>query len=183
MSSTTRRLERASSRQAQPEEELVERASRYEPEALAEAFDENFDRIYSFVYAGVGDEERAEDMTGEIFVKALDAVATTDAGRARGMTVFLLQVAQSVLGQQLRALSRSVPREELAKLDRVDLARLAIGRLREGQRKVIMLRFFAGMDSQEISDVTGYGVPMVQALQHSALKTIHRFQSQVAQQP
>jgi RNA polymerase sigma-70 factor (ECF subfamily) len=157
------------------ERELVLRAQRYEPEALAEAFDRNFDGIYSFVFAAAGDHAQAEELTGQVFVKALDELPRyRDPGP--GMTAFLYRLAQSVSGDYLRRTFRgstTVAEPDGSEPERIRAARQAMSELPDEQLKVIMLRFLAGMDAEEIAHITGFSIARVQSLQQRALKRLH----------
>ena len=55
------------------EDALVERA-KTEPAAFGELYDHYFGQIYRFVYSRVRDQDTAEDVTSEVFFKALRAI-------------------------------------------------------------------------------------------------------------
>ena len=55
------------------EKELVERAKR-DPAAFGELYDRHFLQIYRFVYSRVRDQTVAEDVTSEVFMKALKSI-------------------------------------------------------------------------------------------------------------
>jgi len=55
------------------EEQLVERA-KSDADAFGELYDHYFSQIYRFVYSRVRDQDAAEDVTSEVFFKALRAI-------------------------------------------------------------------------------------------------------------
>src|SRR5260370_39858800 len=55
------------------EDQLVERAKR-DAEAFGELYDHYFGQIYRFVYSRLHDQDAAEDVTSEVFFKALRAI-------------------------------------------------------------------------------------------------------------
>jgi RNA polymerase sigma-70 factor (ECF subfamily) len=55
------------------EEQLVERA-KHDSDAFGELYDHYFSQIYRFVYSRLRDQDAAEDVTSEVFFKALRAI-------------------------------------------------------------------------------------------------------------
>ena len=53
---------------------LLERAQHYDEGALGELYDRYAPRIYRYVYRHVGDAVLAEDLTGDVFVRVLQAL-------------------------------------------------------------------------------------------------------------
>src|SRR5260370_33137486 len=64
-------------------------------------YQENLGRIYRYVYSKVGNREEAEDLTSQIFMKAVRG-ADTERG-AQGMQKWLVQVARTTIADYLRA--------------------------------------------------------------------------------
>ena len=56
------------------EADLRERAAALEPAALAEIYDLFSGKIYSYIYHRTGDSAASEDLTGEVFVRMLEAI-------------------------------------------------------------------------------------------------------------
>ena len=59
----------------QDEESLVQRAKQGDQKAFARLYEENFDRVYRYVALRIGDKIEAEDMTQQVFVKALQSIS------------------------------------------------------------------------------------------------------------
>src|ERR1700733_6281518 len=55
----------------QAEERLLVEAAQKDPARFAELYEINFERVYAFVARRVGDRDAAEDLTSEVFHKAL----------------------------------------------------------------------------------------------------------------
>ena len=53
---------------------LLERAKEYDPDALAEVYDQYAPRIYNYIYYRVGNQHDAEDLTARTFYRALDHI-------------------------------------------------------------------------------------------------------------
>ncbi|GAH71496.1 unnamed protein product, partial [marine sediment metagenome] len=58
------------------EKDVVSRAVKGDGGAFAQLYEEHFDRIYRYVYLKVGNQAEAEDLTQEVFVKALEAIGS-----------------------------------------------------------------------------------------------------------
>ena len=52
---------------------LAARAARQDPVALSAIYDRHSGRIYAYLYRRLGDRQLAEDLTGEVFLRMLEA--------------------------------------------------------------------------------------------------------------
>ena len=72
-------MERAKShpRSDLPEQQaLLDRAIQAEPGALGMLYDQYVEKIYAYIYHRVGSADVAEDLTGQVFMRMLEAVRT-----------------------------------------------------------------------------------------------------------
>src|SRR5579859_2883490 len=84
------------------ESDLVERAKR-DPGAFGELYDRHFNQIYRFVYSRVRDQSAAEDVTSEVFLKALRGIGRyQDTGRP--FSAWLYQIAVNAVNDRYRSL-------------------------------------------------------------------------------
>ena len=84
------------------ERELVERARR-DPRQFGALYDRHFQQIYRFVYSRVREQTAAEDVTSEIFMKALKAMPRyQDTGRP--FAAWLYQIAVNAIADRYRTL-------------------------------------------------------------------------------
>jgi RNA polymerase sigma-70 factor, ECF subfamily len=58
----------------QDEQSLVRRAQQQDKEAFAELYEAYFDKIYRYIMLKTGDRTEAEDMTQQVFLKALKSL-------------------------------------------------------------------------------------------------------------
>ncbi|HLB75918.1 MAG TPA: sigma-70 family RNA polymerase sigma factor, partial [Candidatus Dormibacteraeota bacterium] len=57
-----------------PEVALLKRAKALEPGALAEIYERHIDSIYRYIYIRLRNQADAEDLTGQVFLKMIDAL-------------------------------------------------------------------------------------------------------------
>ena len=60
----------------QDEESLMRRAQRRDPEAFTQLYEAYFDKIYRYIVIRIGNEMEAEDMTQQVFLKALQSISS-----------------------------------------------------------------------------------------------------------
>jgi len=58
------------------EKEVVSRAIKGDGEAFTQLYERHFDGIYRYIYIRLGNQSEAEDLTQEVFVKALEAIGS-----------------------------------------------------------------------------------------------------------
>lgn len=177
----------------QREEDLVRRAQRRDPEAFGALYEAHFDRIYRYVLLRVRNQADTEDITQQVFLRALESIGSY---RWKGtpFATWLFRIAHNLVVDYWKKRSRerttAVAPEEideaapdaaaadpaaLAEL-RFDLSRLsaACEKLTDGQREIISLRFAGGLSVAEAARVMGKSEGAVKVLQHAALVKLRR---------
>ncbi len=170
------------------ESRLIERAKAHDAEALSELYRRHANAIFRYVYYRVGDQAVAEDMVGEVFVRALEGLASyRDTGRP--FEAWLYRIAQARVVDYYRQQTRrqTAPLDErLAAGDELEPSLVAaqkdesrrtweaVNDLTEDQQQVISMRFIAGYSTQEVARLLGKTEGAVKALQHRALASLRR---------
>lgn len=163
-----------------PDERPVETADPVDVDALYRA---HVRPLYTFIYGKVGNREAAEDLTSEVFTRAL---AHLDPTRdARSIVAWLYRVARNAVADYWRAsgggrvialaeasMSRLPPPLPDAALHEQAATRAAalLERLPENYRTVLTLRVLEGMSVAETARRMGASAANVKVLQHRALK-------------
>ena len=176
----------------QQEESLVRRAQQRDKEAFAQLYEEHFDKIYRYVVLRIGDKVEAEDMTQQVFVKALRSISSF---RWKGIpfSAWLFRIAHNQVVDYLRkkgkqatkplndslALSNSNPQLIAERNLDIEQLLLATKQLTEAQREVISLRFASELSVAQVAKVMGKSQGAVKALQHSAIVALRKALSAV----
>jgi RNA polymerase sigma-70 factor (ECF subfamily) len=150
--------------------------------ALGSTFRENAAKIYRFIYAKVGNREAAEDLTSQVFLKAVRWLAQDRS--ADSIRAWLYTVARSTIADYWReqSLHPTVPLEEPDAVlycgregpEEVRRTRERAWRildaLPEREREVLRLRFLHGYSAGEIGRELGLTPDHVRVLQLRALR-------------
>ncbi len=169
---------------------LLERVRQSDRVALAQVYDEYYERIYRYVFRYMGRVGAAEDLTANVFFRLLRAVREGNSPRDN-LSAWLYRVAHNLVVDAFRRmppeelelvewLESDEPDPALSAEQRLQLAhvRSALSQLTEGQQQVIVLKFFQGMDSREIAQVMGKSEGAIDALQHRGLRALRRMLKQ-----
>jgi RNA polymerase sigma-70 factor (ECF subfamily) len=173
----------------QDEESLVQRAKQHDQEAFAQLYEEYFDKIYRYVAFKIGDRTEAEDMTQQVFLKALQSISSFK-WKGIPFSAWLYRIAHNQVVDYLRKKKRhpaTIPDESLVSSGRdsnpqliaehsLDIEQLleATKRLTEAQREVISLRFTGELSTAQVSKIMGKSQGAVKALQHSAIVALRK---------
>jgi RNA polymerase sigma-70 factor (ECF subfamily) len=177
------------------EQALVARA-RADAGAFGKLYDEYLPRIYGFIARRVEDRAVAEALTAATFRRAQGAVRNDDlSGTAFGG--FLYRVAASAVVDHARRSRRAIPdgvratdldvgddrrvaeaigseaasRAFAAAVDR-DVLRRALGAIPEGSRRVLLLRYFDGLEVDEACAALNSTRPALAVRLHRALRIL-----------
>ncbi len=173
--------------QVHDESLLIERAKRYDQRAISELYKRHVQSIYRYIYYRVGDVTVAEDLTAEVFLRALEGLAGfTYRGvpfsawlhriaYARVMDHFRQQARRELLPLDERLVSTGKgPQATVeARLDHEEL-QSAIAQLTTEQQQVVILKFVEGLSNAEVARILGKSEGAVKSLQHRALNSLQR---------
>ena len=168
------------------ERQLVLQAQDGNSEAFGQLYDAYMERIYRFVYFRVEDQQTAEDITSQVFLKAwsnLDRFsfnrtpylawlytiahnAVIDHYRTRKVTTALDDVQ---LSQQDHA---EVVENEIDLTAEMKSIKSALQTLTDDQQKVLTLKFIEGMSNNEIAHQLGKREGAIRALQMRGLQAL-----------
>ncbi|MDH4067893.1 MAG: sigma-70 family RNA polymerase sigma factor [Dehalococcoidia bacterium] len=152
---------------------------------LADLYEEYYDKVARYVYVHIGNKEEAEDIAGEVFLKALKSL---ESYRERGVPMqgWLFRIAHNLTVDYVRKMDkrRTMPADsvELVGNDNpVDTAQKniefeqvteAMKQLTTEQREVINLRFLGGLTSKEAADILGKSDGAVREMQRAAIEKL-----------
>jgi RNA polymerase sigma-70 factor (ECF subfamily) len=155
--------------------------------ALAGLYDEYYDRIARYIFTRIGDRAEAEDLAGEVFLKALQSLGSY---KERGipMHAWLFRIAHNLVVDYFRQMAKrkTVPIDTVQLVSgenpqatveiSMEMERVAkvLDQLTTAQRRVIELRFFSGLTSEETGRVLSKSSGAVREMQSAAVKQIRR---------
>lgn len=168
------------------EEELVRAAQSGDREAFASIYEANVDRVYHYLLRRMGQPADAEDVTAEVFIRAMEAIHSFKF-QGPPFIAWLLRIAHNTAVNHMKKQSR---RKEQPLLENVsasdDPAELAtqavvseeVATAMKGltglQREVISHRYLGELSVAETANKMNRSVGAVKFLQHSALRALQR---------
>ncbi len=163
------------------------------PGGLPEDFDAWFrdhrEAVYRYVRFRVASREIAEDVTSEVFLKALRSLSRYDRSRSAPRT-WLLRIARNALTDHLRRLKRRralhVPverapdlassgpsqEERLLQAERMQTIINGVTTLRKADQDILSLRYGAELANREIAETLDISVNAVAVRLHRALRRL-----------
>ncbi len=160
-------------------ERLAIEAAQKDPGRFAELYESNFERVYAFVARRVRDRNEAEDVTAEVFHRALANLARFE-WRGIPFAAWLLRIAGNTIADRAKRAAREpvladpddVRETTLEDVEqRARLFRL-VDRLPADQRRVIVLRFAEERTIRDIARTLERSEGAVKQLQFRGLKSL-----------
>ena len=161
---------------------LVQRAIGHDPEAFGRLYDIHVDRVYRHIYYRVGNEQDAQDLTQQVFLKAWQAIHRYRK-TARPFIAWLMTISHNLVVDSYRTRKdkayleaevladgpASSPEQAVeASLEQHRLRR-AIQKLGSDEQQVVILRFMEGFEFSEIASVLKKKEGNVRVILHRAL--------------
>jgi RNA polymerase sigma-70 factor, ECF subfamily len=165
----------------------VRRAARGDPEAAGLLFDSYYARVYKYAFAKLRSQSDAEDVAAESFAVVLRELDRFK-WKGAGFEAWLFRIASNLVADRFRKSAREQTSNEVFnRLDPVEertpesafLAgeqardlKLLMDLLPSDQREVLLLRFAAGLDTNEAARVMGRTPNALRQLQFRALENL-----------
>lgn len=170
------------------ESRLIQQACAGDSEAFAKLYDACVDRVYRYVYFRVSDEMLAEDLTSQVFIKAWERIGRYKPGGSPFLA-WLYTIARNLVIDHYRTHRETVSLEKVVALPadiqsvseqvearfEIQAMRDALQLLTQDQQEVLILKFIAGLETREISQLMQKGEGAIRALQMRALQTLTKF--------
>jgi len=164
----------------QAEERLLVKAAQSDPANFEALYELHFERVYAYVAARVRDRATAEDVTSEVFHKALANLRNYE-WRGVPFAAWLLRIAANAVIDQANRAAREVSAgdnpleptktEVRGVEDRARLFRL-VERLPQAQRQVVYQRFVEQRSIREIAERLRKSEGAIKQLQLRALQRL-----------
>lgn len=165
-------------------------AREYNESALSSMYEEYYDKIARYAYMRIGNRAEAEDIAGEVFLRALKSLKSY---KERGVPIqaWLFRIAHNLVTDYFRKMQRlkTVPIDDVEiegginpvmeaernmELERVTKA---MEQLTREQREVLGLRFFSGLSSREAGRVLNKSDGAVREMQRAAIEKLRNLLS------
>jgi RNA polymerase sigma-70 factor (ECF subfamily) len=143
--------------------------------------------IYRYVYYRVGEERTAEDLTAEVFLRAIEGLPNYEP-RGAPFAAWLYRIARARTADHFRRQRRTAASgldedwpsgedslfSQVEQLSHHQELREALAQLTPDQQQVIVLKFAGGFSNTEVASMLGKTEGAVKSLQHRALNALER---------
>ena len=166
---------------------LIRRAQEGDKQAIGEIYRMHVDVIYRYIWTRVRDDNVAEDLTAQVFLKALEGLPSYRPS-GKPFLAWLYRIAYARVVDHWRKQERrvEVPLEETlpareprpgelleAEADWVTAIDL-VAQLTDDQQDVVILRFIGEMSLAQVAETLGKTVGATKAIQYRALASLAR---------
>jgi RNA polymerase sigma-70 factor (ECF subfamily) len=168
----------------QAEERLLVEAAQKDPARFADLYQINFERVYAFVARRVCDRDAAEDLTSEVFHKALANLRRFE-WRGAPFAAWLLRIAANAITDRAQRAGKELAVDDppelgadaTADIDLEEVERRArvfrlVDELPSDQRRVVAMRFAEEKSIREIAEALGRTEGAVKQLQFRGLQNL-----------
>jgi len=168
------------------ERQLVLQAQDGNSEAFGQLYDAYMERIYRFVYFRVEDQQTAEDITSQVFLKAWSNLDRFQFSRTPYLAWLYTIAHNAVIDHyRTRKVTTALDDVQLSQPDHSELVeneidltvemksvKTALQSLTDDQQKVLTLKFIEGMSNNEIAHHLGKREGAIRALQMRGLQAL-----------
>jgi len=164
----------------------VRRAARGDGEAAGLLFDHYYPRVYRYALSKLSRSQDAEDVAAETFARVLRKLDRFR-WRGAGFEAWIFRIAYNLIVDNYRGSGREhlteddddeaddvTPEDLYFQTEAASELSLVLNTLSTDQREVLLLRFVAGLDTDEICHVMGRNPNAIRQLQFRALETMRQ---------
>lgn len=168
------------------EAQLIKKAVAGDADAFAGLYDAYVEEVYRFVLHRVNNQQTAEDITSQVFLKAWDNLGRY---KSRGLPfgAWLFQIARNTVIDYYRTRKETLPLDadiitepdpamnvarQVEKQLEGEWLRAILARLTDEQREVLTLKFINGLKTEEVAKLMGKRQGAIRALQMRALQAL-----------
>lgn len=149
--------------------ELIALCREWKLENFSELYDRYFNKIYNFIYLKVYSREEAEDLTSEVFFKALNKIETFNPETWTSFQAWIYRIAHNRVVDHYRTKKESTSIEEIIdfKASKEDIPEELFNKmkleevvkfmdsLKKEHKDVLIMRIWDNLSYREIAEITG----------------------------
>lgn len=165
---------------------LLRQAQRGDGEAFATLYRAHVQAIYRYIAYRVNDSHMAEDLTADVFTKALQSLGRYE-DQGKPFVAWLYRIARARVIDHYRRTDRRPAESDvedeplpidpdmdapMIRRQAAQALRAAIAELTDDQQQVIILRFVEGHRIETVAQLLGKQPNAIKALQHRALRAL-----------
>jgi RNA polymerase sigma-70 factor, ECF subfamily len=164
----------------------VRRAARGDADAAGLLFDHYYPRVYRYALSKLGRAQDAEDVAAETFARVLRRLDRFR-WRGAGFEAWIFRIAYNLIVDQYRGSGReelsehddtraeeTTPEDLYFQTETASELSTMLRTLSADQREVLLLRFAAGLETEEISRVMGRSPNAIRQLQFRGLDALRK---------
>ena len=171
------------------DEEALKRAGQGDREAFGVLYDRYITRIYNYIYYRTGNQHDAEDLTSQVFSRALKHI-TNYQDRGVPFSAWLYRIAHNLMANWHRDRSRKqefsledgvwaskesdMPEPTLLRVEQHDEILELIRDIPEDRQLLIILKFVDHMSNAEIGKIMGKTEGAIKSLYHRTLLSLRK---------
>jgi RNA polymerase sigma-70 factor, ECF subfamily len=176
-----------------PDQRELDGLCELDSQVISAVYDHYFSDVYRYVRYRIGDEQAAEDITSDVFVRLLEA-SQRGRGPQTNLKGWLLGTAAHIVTDHIRRSYRrptqeisdnmpdplAAPVAEIEHRESERVVRDAMKKLTPEQQHVLALRFGEGCSIEETAAVMKKNINAVKALQFRALTSLQQWIEEAA---
>lgn len=172
--------------------ELVKQAQNGNAAAFGKIYDVFAGRIFRYVHVKVKNQQQAEDILQDVFIKAWKALPQFDAQKGN-FSAWLYRIATNATNDYFRQIYRKPPAlelnedigiateidgaEEIAKQSDIETVKKVFPLLPANYARILELRFVQDFSVKETADIMDKSQLAIRLIQHRALKKLRELAS------
>jgi len=183
-------------KEREAEERRLIEAAQSDPARFADVYENYFELVYAYVARRARNRDEAEDLTGEVFRKALASLPRFK-WRGAPFAAWLFRIASNMIADRSKRVAKEVPFDELGATERRGITQVSKGadtsqqkdledserrallfqlvdELAEDQGRVLVMRFAEEKSIREIARALGRSEGAVKQLQFRALENLRK---------
>lgn len=170
-----------------PNEQTLVQQAQTDPAAFARLYDHYLRRVYNYMRYRLPDAQTADDLTAQVFHRALEGLNSYDPQKAP-FGAWLFGIANYVIKDHFRRQQRlswlsldnlrqrfslTVPPEEAAiQSEREASVLRAVARLNDREREIVALKFGGSLNNRQIAELTGLTPSNVGIILYRSMKQL-----------
>jgi len=171
---------------------IVKKAAKGDAQALAELLRQHYSFLYQYVLKLTMDKSKAEDLTQETMLKAIEKIGTYK-GQSKFSTWLIAIASRQAIDRARRfkleqryvqeeGAIRSLRYETLGRMNDWPDALEALGQLEENQRMAVLLKYYYGYSQEEIAEMLDTPLGTIKSRIHAGIKQLRKEMTQDEQE-